>query len=1013
MAWIKEPSSLPEVENLIHALYEPVPPAAVSQIQDILHRVQRSTQAWSVARDLLARPDEKVRFFGALTLIVKLNTDSSSLAEPELTELFSSLLGWFAKSALDSSSGLVTRKLSTALVTFFLYFPTHSRPCLRHLICCLHLQRYANTDELHNALAWIPDLSPRALQAAILFAADLVEEAAKVDLNSANHLAVYDGIRESTDDARALISFGLELRAESASELPLRRSAVKCLQPWASFAHRFFPRSDPLLGSLRDLIPLVVNGLTTADEAIFAASMELLSELLSNHRGFLTASHSQLLLDMCIGPVGDRYYNRLVQGDFEFEALQFGLFMIALADSQMDVLVLNEPDDSCRKLLDLLCGLLAAKGTPAVEDRIFIPAIEFWSTYAESIADLSPNIGKEQRISFKPLSYATQAVQFACQRIIFPSAEVIADWDSTERESFVDARKDVADFLQSMYTISGRNLVVEFVELTVRAITSQLWAELEAAAFCLGAFADCIASESSCDDVLKLIFSSTLFDVLLQENRGIPSRTRQTCIALIERFAEYFERNVSGLPNALNLLFSALGDPVLTGSASKSIHKLCSSCAAVLVPEVEIFLAEYQRITSHSQVDCLANERITGAIGCVIQACGNEAARVAMVHQLLDILSNDLQRCVLGAGNPALVDADPNFRRCGRRCLANIPISEVPLHICLRILRCLFNLGKGLQAPVDIPFDLDTDKVTMHPGLEALCSVHSRIMTIITELQNTFPFSGEVVESICSILKTGFSETSPGPFVFSPDMVAGYLTRQPLSTPRIGVLVSTACSFVSSITPKTQGWDKVMYLTLSWVIRLIRELPSVDSDPELSQHGIDFCCRLFVKDPGAFLLLEPHEFLGSFFSFTLSVLDGQEPLPKATAAEFWVAGPALATFVSYRAAHSHQELIQQVIQELGPSLTLSLIRNIGGNASRSELDKLSEPLKRLASHHTMAQTWIRAALFHPTFPSENVSDEAKLSFMRKVISLRGRRETNHVVREFWLASRGSKFTYAA
>ena len=41
----------------------------------MLQRLQRSPQAWILARELLARPDEKVRFFGALTLIVKLNTD--------------------------------------------------------------------------------------------------------------------------------------------------------------------------------------------------------------------------------------------------------------------------------------------------------------------------------------------------------------------------------------------------------------------------------------------------------------------------------------------------------------------------------------------------------------------------------------------------------------------------------------------------------------------------------------------------------------------------------------------------------------------------------------------------------------------------------------------------------------------------------------------------------------------------------------------------------------------------
>lgn len=59
-------------------------------------------------------------------------------------------------------------------------------------------------------------------------------------------------------------------------------------------------------------------------------------------------------------------------------------------------------------------------------------------------------------------------------------------------------------------------------------------------------------------------------------------------------------------------------------------------------------------------------------------------------------------------------------------------------------------------------------------------------------------------------------------------------------------------------------------------------------DPELAQNGIDLVSRLFVKDPGVILQPQQRESLISFFSFTLDVLDGQEPLPKATAAEFWV-----------------------------------------------------------------------------------------------------------------------------
>ena len=70
---------------------------------------------------------------------------------------------------------------------------------------------------------------------------------------------------------------------------------------------------------------------------------------------------------------------------------------------------------------------------------------------------------------------------------------------------------------------------------------------------------------------------------------------------------------------------------------------------------------------------------------------------------------------------------------------------------------------------------------------------------------------------------------------------------------------------------------------------------------------------------------------------------------------------------------------------LGPLLAQSLMRNMGGNASRSELDKLSEPLKRLVNRYPMAKTWLEAALAHPSFPSNKVTPGEKSLFLKKVL----------------------------
>ena len=62
--------------QLIIQMYQPGAGSKVSRAQETLQRLQRSPEGWQLAQGLLGSKEETVRFFGALTFIVKLNTDS-------------------------------------------------------------------------------------------------------------------------------------------------------------------------------------------------------------------------------------------------------------------------------------------------------------------------------------------------------------------------------------------------------------------------------------------------------------------------------------------------------------------------------------------------------------------------------------------------------------------------------------------------------------------------------------------------------------------------------------------------------------------------------------------------------------------------------------------------------------------------------------------------------------------------------------------------------------------------
>jgi hypothetical protein len=70
------PLSFEDMEGLVKSLYDPGNAKKISQNEATLRVLQRSPQGWEIADALLKSNDEQVRFFGALTLTVKLNADS-------------------------------------------------------------------------------------------------------------------------------------------------------------------------------------------------------------------------------------------------------------------------------------------------------------------------------------------------------------------------------------------------------------------------------------------------------------------------------------------------------------------------------------------------------------------------------------------------------------------------------------------------------------------------------------------------------------------------------------------------------------------------------------------------------------------------------------------------------------------------------------------------------------------------------------------------------------------------
>ncbi|KAM7199107.1 Armadillo-type fold [Naviculisporaceae sp. PSN 640] len=1070
------PSSLPEVENLIKALYQPnSSPESIAQIQSVLHRLQRSDEGWRLAQDLFQNREDSIRFYAILTIIVKLNNGSEALTDDLAKELLSTLISWVLQALAEGSAAFVIKKLCVALVTFFQNWPSLWAHCLRHFIYCLdvgHPVPPESVDEKLPITVLVEGLEVPKLKVAIWFAATLVEKAASAvqTLRAAQNLqAVLERTVKTGPDVGCLLTRGFG--AQNIPGSPIHSDTLACFQSWVLYAQRAPASiSDVLLGPLRHLVEPAL--LCLGSPELLNGAAEFFSDILTNYSSFFTPSHYQALFTMLTSPWAEGQYSQLVHGkSHEEDGIAFGMLLLAYGEAKV-VELMKSTDQNAQNFLSKLVGLLAADGFAVAEDHIFVPALEFWSSFAETMVDLVYTETDEEAAPPGVASWKTYAdehirnVVINCWRKIqWPPLDQFHEWDSSERMGFSDARKDVADLLQSVFPRMGKALVGYLVSAYQSSIKSQSWVEIEASMYCLSALSDSISEDEDSDVMLGQVFDAAFFKMMTAgTNSGVegdlaPYRLKQTGVQLIDRYKEYFVRNSHHLFEALNLLFRSVNDPILGSASARAFSSLCLSSAPKLVGQADTLVGEYKvlRENRHMPLDPLAEEKVILGITGIIQAIpkGNDQ-RLEIFWSLYSLLKGDFERAInLKEDASQLNLDDPNYwRGVVVEAISNPSHSnwmmrnndrlqqykqiaasqaeggaseDIALQIAIRSLRCLSSMAKGMQDNVENSVDVDARAVSPveTKGADKLILIQRDIISTMAQLRRTFPSSGEVADCVYNIYRAGFSETDPGPFVFPPDSVVDFFVVQRgensingdpaiMKTPRLGGLLSTACSFIGSLhgTPDSIVRPQLARL-LPWVISLLQEMGEPESDVELAQNAIGFVQRVMVKYPDLFFMIQPEALLEFFFLFTLKALGGKEPLPKVAAADFWSAFLSLKPNYSHTSALSPDQINQLIAtameNRLGPLVAQTLVDNVGGDAYRSEIVKVGEPLRKLIMNHVHAQQWLQAALFREDFPATNIGADAKMLFLKKIVGLRGAaKETNEVFKEFWSTCRNRK-----
>ncbi|KAL8657900.1 MAG: hypothetical protein Q9226_001450 [Calogaya cf. arnoldii] len=854
-----------------------------------------------------------------------------SQTEMSLQELQRSGDGWQMADALLASDD------ANALVAYFLQSSDSWERCLLHLICSLSQGEpidYAVMESQHSDIASrvVISLGPTQLLTAIWFATTLVEDVGRTSSES---------------------------RLTSA---------------WTVYGHGAWEHrsGQQELAPLRTMIPYVSPPLW--DRQLFEVAADCWTELLGTFGQLFPPESMEHLEKFLTGPNAEELLLLIVAGEYEPDAMAYSRLLLTYGEVQLPDLARKSHTATGVVLIDSLMRLLTYDGYAGAEDDICIPAMEFWQAYSEHLVD---EIGTTEPWMDSARQYLVRVLNLCWSKIRMPSEDVYAQWTSEAKGDFRVFRTDVVDLLQSAYTLLGSNIFNNLATLALDVLQKQMWLDLEATLFCLNALAEPISEDDTADKTLSILFGSDLFAAMTNDAIDIPSKTQQTAVCLIISYNSFFERHTELLLPMWNFLFVAIRTPAVADIAARAILTTADSCRKTLVSEIDAFLEQLEYLLISEDLESGPQEKVFGAIAAIIQAAPSEEQKIWSLSKLLGIVEHDIKDCEVFAEHQAPVGAEEKG---------------------LRAVGCLASIGKNMQEPDDIPIDLESKPVSQNelylatvwtPSQDRMADFMYRVAGALG------PGNGDVIEAVGEVFRTGFNESFPGPFVFSPSLIEKYIVSTSLRSPRLEHVLLTAgqmlLAHTSAVTTRidiSATWflEHMFQLIAAMECKsshtkdggtMLTEKDNPSNEPEVTSSCINLATKYIPRYLHIFLLNPQYgDHVINFMLLTIRSMQCPEIMPRKSAGVFWT-----ALFAKYDLKLAMHKFLEQY----GLQATQTIINNIGGDCPRSELEDWAEPLRQMVSTQIRSKQWMKEALFSNSFPSSRVSDAEKKQFLEQVM----------------------------
>lgn len=171
------------------------------------------------------------------------------------------------------------------------------------------------------------------------------------------------------------------------------------------------------------------------------------------------------------------------------------------------------------------------------------------------------------------------------------------------------------------------------------------------------------------------------------------------------------------------------------------------------------------------------------------------------------------------------------------------------------------------------------------------------------------------------------------------------------------------------------------------------------NEPEIASSCIELASKFIPHHLHVFLDPRCQGQVGTFIEFTIESIQCHDIMPRRSAAFFWVCTSmrtavdmcspfGQASFLQNRRfeyPNNVSAMVDWILEQYGRQVIQVIVYNISGEAARSELETLADPLRKMVVDQARAKQWISDALFSSSFPSLKVGEAEKRIWLQQVM----------------------------